>query len=117
MIIARSPLRISLGGGGTDLPSYYRSHEGFLISAAIDKYVYVTINRPFIEGIFLKYSFLEDVKQVDEVNGVFEALESESHLILVTSEKMKESLFSKLRQDNQFNKEGDTAVKGDDFKF
>ena len=40
-----------------------------------------------------------------------------SHLILVTSEKMKESLFSKLKQDNQFNKEGDTAVKGDDFKF
>lgn len=56
-------------------------------------------------------------KRVDEVNGVFEALESESHLILVTSEKMKESLFSKLKQDNQFSKEGDTAVKGDDFKF
>src|SRR6516162_1410908 len=43
MIITRSPLRITLGGGGTDLPSYYRDHEGFLIAAAIDKYVYVTV--------------------------------------------------------------------------
>ena len=54
MIIARSPLRISLGGGGTDLPSYYRDHGGFLLSAAIDKYVYVTVMRPFVPGIFLK---------------------------------------------------------------
>ena len=47
MIIARSPLRISLGGGGTDLPSYYLQNEGFLIAAAINKYVYVTVMRPF----------------------------------------------------------------------
>ena len=47
MIIARSPLRISLGGGGTDLPSYYREHGGFLIAAAIDKAVYVTVHRTF----------------------------------------------------------------------
>jgi D-glycero-alpha-D-manno-heptose-7-phosphate kinase len=67
MIIVRSPLRITLGGGGTDLPSYYRQHGGFLIAAAIDKYVYVTIMRPFIEGIFLKYSELEHVQSVDEV--------------------------------------------------
>jgi D-glycero-alpha-D-manno-heptose-7-phosphate kinase len=67
MIIARSPLRISLGGGGTDLPSYYKEHEGFLLSAAIDKYVYVTVMRPFTEGIFLKYSELENVKSVTEV--------------------------------------------------
>ena len=67
MIIARSPLRITLGGGGTDLPSYYREHEGFLIAAAIDKYIYVTIMRPFTEGIFLKYSKLEHVEKVDEV--------------------------------------------------
>lgn len=67
MIITRSPLRITLGGGGTDLPSYYRQHEGFLISAAIDKYVYVTVMRPFTPGIFLKYSQLEKVKEVDEV--------------------------------------------------
>lgn len=67
MIIARSPLRITLGGGGTDLPSYYREHEGFLIAAAIDKYVYVNVMRPFTEGIFLKYSQLEHVQEVAEV--------------------------------------------------
>ena len=67
MIIVRSPLRITLGGGGTDLPSYYREHDGFLIAAAIDKYVYVSINRPFVEGIFLKYSSLEDKKNVEDV--------------------------------------------------
>jgi D-glycero-alpha-D-manno-heptose-7-phosphate kinase len=67
MIIARSPLRISLGGGGTDLASYYKEHEGFLIAATIDKYVYVTINRPFIEGIFLKYSAIENVKDVADI--------------------------------------------------
>jgi D-glycero-alpha-D-manno-heptose-7-phosphate kinase len=68
MIITRSPLRITLGGGGTDLPSYYRQHGGFLIAAAIDKYVYITVMRPFIEGIFLKYSKLEHVDAVDEVH-------------------------------------------------
>jgi D-glycero-alpha-D-manno-heptose-7-phosphate kinase len=67
MIITRSPLRITLGGGGTDLPSYYRQHGGFLIAAAIDKYVYVTVMRPFVEGIFLKYSKLEHVEKADEV--------------------------------------------------
>jgi D-glycero-alpha-D-manno-heptose-7-phosphate kinase len=67
MIIARSPLRITLGGGGTDLPSYYREHGGFVISAAIDKYVFVTVTRPFIPGIFLKYSKLENVKECVEV--------------------------------------------------
>src|SRR5271167_7815 len=67
MIIARSPLRISRGGGGTDLHSYYRENEGFLISAAIDKYVYVTVMRPFTEGIYLKYSQLEHVDQVADV--------------------------------------------------
>ncbi|CAN5495608.1 GHMP kinase [soil metagenome] len=67
MIIARSPLRITLGGGGTDLPSYYRNHGGFLIAGAIDKYVYVTVTRPFVEGIFLKYSHMESVASIDEV--------------------------------------------------
>jgi D-glycero-alpha-D-manno-heptose-7-phosphate kinase len=67
MIIARSPLRITLGGGGTDLPSYYREHEGFLIAAAIDKYVYVNVNRPFVEGIFLKYSEHENATNVSEI--------------------------------------------------
>jgi D-glycero-alpha-D-manno-heptose-7-phosphate kinase len=67
MIITRSPLRITLGGGGTDLPSYYRRYGGFLIAAAIDKYVFVTVTRPFREGIYLKYSQLERVDRVEEV--------------------------------------------------
>ena len=67
MIIARSPLRISLGGGGTDLPSYYREHGGFLIAAAIDKYVYVTAMRPFSPGIYLQYSELGRVDTVSQV--------------------------------------------------
>ncbi len=67
MIITRSPLRITLGGGGTDLPSYYRMFGGFLISAAIDKYVYITVMRPFTRGIFLKYSQLEKVQSTDEI--------------------------------------------------
>lgn len=67
MIIARSPLRITFGGGGTDLPSYYKDHGGFLVAAAIDKYVYVTVMRPFTPGIFLKYSKLEHVEQQAQV--------------------------------------------------
>jgi D-glycero-alpha-D-manno-heptose-7-phosphate kinase len=67
MIITRSPLRIALGGGGTDLPSYYRDHGGFLISAAIDKYVWVNVLRPFVPGVFLKYSKIEHVQRVAEI--------------------------------------------------
>ena len=67
MIIARSPLRITLGGGGTDLASYYTQREGFLVAAAIDKYVYVSVMRPFSPGIYLKYSALEHVDKVADV--------------------------------------------------
>ena len=67
MIMTRSPLRISLGGGGTDLPSYYREHSGFVISAAIDKYVFITINQAFKPKLILKYSKLEMVDLVNEV--------------------------------------------------
>jgi D-glycero-alpha-D-manno-heptose-7-phosphate kinase len=67
MIVVRSPLRISLGGGGTDLPSYYQDHGGFLIAAAIDKYVYITLNRTFAEEIIVKYSKLERVKSIDHI--------------------------------------------------
>jgi D-glycero-alpha-D-manno-heptose-7-phosphate kinase len=67
MIITRSPLRISLGGGGTDLPSYYRKHSGFLIAAAIDKYVYITIHQTFVQELIVKYSKLERVARVDQV--------------------------------------------------
>jgi D-glycero-alpha-D-manno-heptose-7-phosphate kinase len=67
MLITRSPLRISLGGGGTDLPSYYQDHGGFLIAAAIDKYVWVTMSRPFVPGVFLKYSQLEHVDKIADI--------------------------------------------------
>ena len=68
MIITRSPLRISLGGGGTDLPSYYQEYGGFIVAAAIDKYVYATVMRPFSQGIYLKYSNLEHVQTINEVS-------------------------------------------------
>ncbi len=67
MIIVRSPLRISLGGGGTDLPSYYLKHEGFLIAAAIDKYVYITAQRTFRNDCLLRYSQIERVNPGEEI--------------------------------------------------
>ncbi len=67
MIIARSPLRISLGGGGTDLPSYYRQFGGFVIAAAIDKAVYVTIHRTFSPGVVVRYSQIERVTEAAQV--------------------------------------------------
>ena len=67
MIITRSPLRVSLGGGGTDLPSYYQKHSGFLIAAAIDKYVYINVHRRFVDGFLLKYSSLEEARTIDEI--------------------------------------------------
>jgi D-glycero-alpha-D-manno-heptose-7-phosphate kinase len=67
MIITRSPLRISLGGGGTDLPSYFRKHSGFLIAAAIDKYVYITVHQTFVPDLIVKYSQLERVATASEV--------------------------------------------------
>ena len=67
MVITRSPLRISLGGGGTDLPSYYREHEGFLIAAAIDKYIYLTLHQTFVEDLIIKYSKLERVTDINQI--------------------------------------------------
>lgn len=67
MIITRTPLRISIGGGGTDLPSYYRRFGGFVISAAINKHIYVGINETFSGGYFLKYSALEHAVSIDEI--------------------------------------------------
>jgi D-glycero-alpha-D-manno-heptose-7-phosphate kinase len=68
LIITRSPLRISLGGGGTDLPSYYREHTGFLIAAAIDKYVYINIHEPFTDQVIVKYSRMEVVPTAAELH-------------------------------------------------
>lgn len=67
MIITRSPLRITLGGGGTDLPSYYRDHGGFLIAAAIDKYVYITLHQTFVQELIIKYSQIERVTEASEI--------------------------------------------------
>ncbi|HWM23652.1 MAG TPA: galactokinase [Chthoniobacterales bacterium] len=67
MISTRSPLRISLGGGGTDLPSYSSRHGGFLIAAAIDKYVYINVHRRFADGFLLKYSQLEEAATIDKI--------------------------------------------------
>jgi D-glycero-alpha-D-manno-heptose-7-phosphate kinase len=67
VLITRTPLRISLGGGGTDLPSYYRRFGGLVVSAAINKYVYIGINRTFTDDYFLKYSELERVTTVADI--------------------------------------------------
>jgi D-glycero-alpha-D-manno-heptose-7-phosphate kinase len=61
MIFTRAPLRISLGGGGTDVPSYYREHSGFLVAGAIDKYVYMLTHTVFQRRFRLKYSSLEEL--------------------------------------------------------
>ena len=67
MIITRSPLRVTLGGGGTDLPSYYESYGGFLIAAAIDRYVYITIHDTFQQEFIIKYSRLERVNSIGAI--------------------------------------------------
>ncbi len=67
MIITRSPLRITLGGGGTDLPSYYEKFGGFLIAAAIDRYVYITIHETFVDYLIVKYSKMEKVKRAEDI--------------------------------------------------
>jgi D-glycero-alpha-D-manno-heptose-7-phosphate kinase len=67
VIFSRAPLRISLGGGGTDLPSYYREHGGFLVSGAIDKYVYMLMHTVFQQRYRLKYSDMEEVDTIAEI--------------------------------------------------
>ncbi len=67
MIVSRAPFRFSLGGGGTDLPAYYREHGGFVVSAAIDSYMYVTANRRFYPSIRLAYSETEIVDDVAQI--------------------------------------------------
>jgi D-glycero-alpha-D-manno-heptose-7-phosphate kinase len=83
MIIARAPLRISLGGGGTDLPSYYRDHGGFLIAAAIDMYVYITLHETFVDYLIVKYSETEKVHAVQELKHplIREALKLTSTMV------------------------------------
>src|SRR6476469_299958 len=90
MIITRSPLRVTLGGGGTDLPSYYREHEGFLIAAAIDKYVYITIHQTFVDDLIVKYSQLERVSSIDQlkhpiIREAFKVVGLDIHSLEITS--------------------------------
>ncbi len=81
MIIARSPMRISLGGGGTDLPSYYERFGGFVIAAAIDKYMYLTVNQSWNNEYFLKYSKFEQVRSIEEIqHPIFKAALSSMQL-------------------------------------
>jgi D-glycero-alpha-D-manno-heptose-7-phosphate kinase len=67
MIVSRAPVRFSLGGGGTDLPAYSKRFGGYLVSAAIDKYIYVTANKRFHRDIRLAYSKTEIVPSVDKI--------------------------------------------------
>ncbi|HTZ36171.1 MAG TPA: kinase [Stellaceae bacterium] len=67
MILTRTPLRISIAGGGSDLPSYYRRFGGELISAAIDKYIFIGINKIFRDEYLIKYSKYERVGTIDAI--------------------------------------------------
>jgi D-glycero-alpha-D-manno-heptose-7-phosphate kinase len=90
VIIARSPLRITLGGGGTDLPSYYERHSGFLIAAAIDQYVYITLHDNFADDLIVKYSKLERVSHARDlehpiIREAFDILQMTGQSIELTS--------------------------------
>jgi len=90
MIIARSPLRVTLGGGGTDLPSYYEKFGGFLIAAAIDRYVYITLHDTFVPDLIVKYSELErvaDAKQLKHpiIREAFDLVNVAGHSMELTS--------------------------------
>jgi len=78
MIVTRTPTRISLGGGGTDIRSYASRYGGFLVSAAIDKYVYITVNKRFEDSIRVSYSVTEIADSVEDIEHpiVREALRS-----------------------------------------
>jgi len=67
MILSRASVRITLGGGGTDLPSYYSKHGGFLIAGGINKYVLVGANRQFFNTYRLKHSGIEEVKKINQI--------------------------------------------------
>ena len=90
MIIARSPLRVTLGGGGTDLPSYYEKFGGFLVAAAIDRYVYITLHDTFVPDLLAKYSELERVTDASQLKHpilreAFAMLGMDGHFLELTS--------------------------------
>jgi D-glycero-alpha-D-manno-heptose-7-phosphate kinase len=68
MIITRTPFRVTLGGGGTDLPTYYSQYGGFIFAAAINKYMFINLNRPIVDDLVrVKYSKSEIVEHRDEL--------------------------------------------------
>jgi D-glycero-alpha-D-manno-heptose-7-phosphate kinase len=70
MIISKTPLRISFAGGGSDLSSFYAENGGAVVSSAIDKFIYVTVNQKFDDGIRVSYSVTEEVESVHEIRHV-----------------------------------------------
>jgi D-glycero-alpha-D-manno-heptose-7-phosphate kinase len=107
MIIAKAPLRITLGGGGTDLRSYYFKHGAFWISAAIDKYIYISVHDIFPDQIILKYSELERVKSVDEIKH---ALLRESLRTMGLRERIEISSFADLPEGTGLGSSGAFTV-------
>ncbi|MFB6147863.1 MAG: hypothetical protein ABEJ66_03180, partial [Candidatus Nanohaloarchaea archaeon] len=69
VIVSRSPLRLSIGGGGTDLPFFYREEGGYLVTAAMDKYIYCTVKDRFEQELRLAYSKSEEVESIDELEN------------------------------------------------
>jgi D-glycero-alpha-D-manno-heptose-7-phosphate kinase len=67
MIISKTPCRVSFAGGGSDIESYYRENGGAVVSVAIDKYVYLTLQTKFDHRIRLSYSKTEEVESVDQI--------------------------------------------------
>ena len=107
MIISKAPLRITLGGGGTDLQSYYRRHGGFWISAAVDKYIYISIHEIFPDQIILKYSEMERVKSVDEIKH---ALLRECLRTMGVKERIEISSFADLPEGTGLGSSGTFTV-------
>jgi D-glycero-alpha-D-manno-heptose-7-phosphate kinase len=107
MIIAKAPLRITLGGGGTDLRSYYFKHGAFWISAAVDKYIYISIHDIFPDEIILKYSKLERVKTVEEVEH---ALLRECLRVMGVRQRIEISSFADLPEGTGLGSSGAFAV-------
>ncbi|MBZ5695593.1 MAG: galactokinase [Acidobacteriia bacterium] len=84
MIITRTPFRLTLGGGGTDLPSFYREHGGFILAVGIDKYMYLAVNTPIVDDkIRVRYSQSELVDNVDQVDHTL-AREALRHFDITT---------------------------------
>ena len=86
MIITRTPLRISFAGGGSDLPAYYEQEQGAVVSTAIDKYIYITVNPKFDHKIRASYSITEIVDTVDEVKH--ELIRESLHLLGIDHERL-----------------------------